>query len=727
MPAALVYVDADERYLFSNRFHETSPLRPRTHILGKTLREVMGEETYARLRPHIRAALEGRTVTFETELERPGAPPTLVRATYTPDLGPDGRIRGFVALSQDMTVERTLEETGRRSERRFRHAVEGMLDAFAFLTPVLGPDGAAVNFRVEYVNAVAQREAGLSREQYEGRLITEVFTSATESGFLDIPRQVWSTGEAVLEEEFPYPSGKGPYASGAWLALQITRVDEGVAVVWRDVTEEVEARKKVEESEARFRDMADHAPVMLWVTDPSGGWVYLNRQWFEYTGQARDAGLGLGWLAAVHPDDVDRVRADYLAANEMQVPSRAEYRLRRWDGEYRWFSDSALPRFDGAGEFVGYIGSVVDIEDRRRAELALRESERQFRAVVENMPGLAWTAQSDGFVDYYNRRWFEYTGATPETMEGWGWQAVHDPEVLPTVVERWKHSLATGEPFEMEFPLRGADGVFRWFLTRVQPLGDSQGRNVRWFGMATNVDEQQRHAVALRDALAARDTFLSVASHELRTPLTPLSLKLDMLAREARAELPSPFAARVLGYTDATRRQVTRLSGLVSDLLDVSRIASGRFDVEREPVDLAAVVREVVTRFEPQAHRAGSPLTLEAPESIETQSDRMRVDQVVTNLVDNAIKYGDGKPIHVSLAREPGWAVLTVRDEGIGIDPGKLEVIFGRYERAVSERHYGGLGLGLYISRSVVEALGGTVSAESERGAGAAFEVRLPL
>ena len=162
----------------------------------------------------------------------------------------------------------------------------------------------------------------------------------------------------------------------------------------------------------------------------------------------------------------------------------------------------------------------------------------------------------------------------------------------------------------------------------------------------------------------------------------------------------------MLGYTEATRRQVTRLSSLVSDLLDVSRIAAGRFTVEREPVDLAAVVREVVARFEPQAHRAGSRLTLEAPESLETQSDRLRFDQVVTNLVDNAIKYGDGKPIHVRLAREPGWAVLTVSDEGIGIDPTKLDVIFGRYERAVSERHYGGLGLGLYISRSVVEATG---------------------
>src|SRR5262249_37749472 len=214
---------------------------------------------------------------------------------------------------------------------------------------------------------------------------------------------------------------------------------------------------------------------------------------------------------------------------------------------------------------------------------------------------------------------------------------------------------------------------------------------------------------------------------ELRTPLTPLLLKLEMLAREARGEMPAAFAQRVLSYTDATRKQVTRLSSLVSDLLDVSRIAGGRFTVEHETVDLAAVVREVVSRFEPQAHRAGSRLILETPESLPVQSDRLRFDQVVTNLVDNAIKYGEEKPITVALRKEPGWAVLTVRDQGIGIDPAKLDLIFGRYERAVSERHYGGLGLGLYISRSVVEAMGGTVSAISERGAGATFEARLPL
>ena len=727
VPAALVYVDADERYVFSNRFYETHYFRPRLQIHGRTLREVMGEETYARVRPHVRAALEGRTVSFESEMQRPGAPPIEVRATFTPDFGPDGQVRGFVALSQDITAERTLEETLKRSGRRFRHAVEGMLDAFGFLTPVLGPEGKAVDFRVEYVNAVAQRYAGLPRERYEGRLITEVFPNAEETGFLGMYRQVWDTGEPIIEDEYPYQGPGELYGHGVWLALQISRVDEGLAIAWRDVTEQVVARKKVEESEARFRNMADHAPVMLWVTDPSGSCVYLNRQWFEYTGHPRNAALGEGWMGALHPDDVERVRANFRAANEMQVPFRSEYRLRQWDGEYRWFIDSAMPRFDSTGEFAGYIGSVIDIEDRRRAEQALRESERQFRAVVENIPGLAWSALPDGYLDYFNRRWAEYTGRPPESMEGWGWQAVHDPAVLPRVIERWTHSLATGDAFEMEFPLRGGDGVFRWFLGRVQPLRDSEGRIIRWFGVATNVDEQQRQAAALRDALAARDTFLSVASHELRTPLTPLSLKLEMLAREARALLPSPFAQRVIGYTDATRRQVARLSSLVSDLLDVSRIAAGRFTVEHEPVDLAAVVREVVARVEPQAQRAGSRLTLEVPEHLEAVSDRLRFDQVVTNLVDNAIKYGDGKPIHVRLSSEPGWAVLRVVDEGIGIDPAKLDIIFGRYERAVSERHYGGLGLGLYISRSVVEAMGGNVLASSERGAGATFEVRLPL
>ena len=139
-----------------------------------------------------------------------------------------------------------------------------------------------------------------------------------------------------------------------------------------------------------------------------------------------------------------------------------------------------------------------EIVARRTAEEALRESERQFRMLVNSIPTLAWMAQPDGWIVWYNRRWYEYTGTTPEQMEGWGWQSVHDPETLPSVLERWRHSIATGEPFEMVFPLRGADGVFRPFLTRVVPVRDQQGQVVRWFGTNTDITEQRAAEDTLR-------------------------------------------------------------------------------------------------------------------------------------------------------------------------------------------------------------------------------------
>jgi PAS domain S-box-containing protein len=168
---------------------------------------------------------------------------------------------------------------------------------------------------------------------------------------------------------------------------------------------------------------------------------------------------------------------------------------------------------------------------RMEAELARRraeESERGLAVFIDNLPELAWTARPDGHIDYYNRRWYEYTGTSFEEMQGWGWKRVHDPEVLPEVVERWKRSLATGEPFEMEFPLRGADGTFRWFLTRVAPVRDAGGRIVRWFGTNTNID-------TLR---AARALTVAVAEQSLDAQEMLLELRAAKERAEARvAEL----------------------------------------------------------------------------------------------------------------------------------------------------------------------------------------------
>jgi signal transduction histidine kinase len=228
-------------------------------------------------------------------------------------------------------------------------------------------------------------------------------------------------------------------------------------------------------------------------------------------------------------------------------------------------------------------------------------------------------------------------------------------------------------------------------------------------------------------AVAIRDEFISVASHELRTPLTPLSLKLQVLRRELAAQAAGGSTARSLSHVEMAQRQVEKLMNLVDDLLDVSRIEAGRLELHSQRVDVAALVREVVERFLPQATRVGCALTLEAPPSLVGGVDPLRFEQVLDNLLSNALKYGAGKPVRVRLEVLGEWLRLTVRDEGIGISPGALERIFHRFERAVSDRHYGGLGLGLYITRRIVESCGGTVVADSVPGQGATFTVELPL
>lgn len=244
----------------------------------------------------------------------------------------------------------------------------------------------------------------------------------------------------------------------------------------------------------------------------------------------------------------------------------------------------------------------------------------------------------------------------------------------------------------------------------------------------TAIDNARAYGEA-RAAIRLRDEFLSVAGHELRTPLTALQLQLQSLdaafARGQVAAEPARWEPRV----HKTVGHAHRLQRLIDELLDVSRITSGRLSLEREDMDLGELAREVVERHTPEAIRSGSIVTLETRGNTRGNWDRTRLDQVLTNLLSNAVKYGAGKPIHVGVTgRGEGDAKvhLVVRDQGIGIDAAAQPRIFGRFERAVSERHYGGFGLGLWIVRELVEAHGGHVRFDSEPGRGSTFYVDLP-
>jgi signal transduction histidine kinase len=244
------------------------------------------------------------------------------------------------------------------------------------------------------------------------------------------------------------------------------------------------------------------------------------------------------------------------------------------------------------------------------------------------------------------------------------------------------------------------------------------------------IARQQVEALAedLKKAVRVRDEFLTVAGHELKTPLAALKLQVQSLHRLVRTLSVHPTQVRVVQQFDKAEVQVNRLGRLVDELLDVSRISSGRLHLQREQVELGALIGEVVDRFQDQLERSGCELVVRSRsgEAVVGAWDRGRLDQVMTNLIANAIKYGDGKPIEVIVDGGETHATVVVRDRGIGISSEDLGRIFRRFERAVSERHYGGLGLGLWITEQIVKAHGGRISVDSTPGEGSTFTLELP-
>src|SRR5207302_4333430 len=238
--------------------------------------------------------------------------------------------------------------------------------------------------------------------------------------------------------------------------------------------------------------------TLAWSARSDGSADFFNQRWLDYTGLSTEQARDWGWTVALHPDDLNRL-VDYwqsvLASGE---PGEIEGRLRRFDGVYRWFLFRATPSFDNDGRAVKWFGTNTDIEDRKRAEDAIRANEQSLRLILDTIPGFVCTLSAAGEVEAVNRQVLEYFGKTMEELKNWATSNVVHPDDLPCVVDSWKHSIETGQPYDLELRQRRADGVYRWFQSRALPTRDTEGRITGWYMLLTDIDDRKRAEDALR-------------------------------------------------------------------------------------------------------------------------------------------------------------------------------------------------------------------------------------
>jgi len=360
---------------------------------------------------------------------------------------------------------------------------------------------------------------------------------------------------------------------------------------------------------------------------------------------------------------------------------------------------------------------LARVEARLEIARLRKEAEERFRTLADNISQFVWMADETGWIFWYNKRWYDYTGTSLQDVQGWGWQKVHHPDHVDRVVAKIRHCFSTGEPWEDTFPLRGKDGTYRWFLSHAIPIRDEQGQVMRWFGTNTDITEQKRLE-------QQKDDFIGVASHELKTPLTSIKAFAQILERRF-LQGGDISSATLLQKMDV---QLDKLMSLVEDLLDITKIENGQLQFHFSSFDFNELINEVVEETQRTATRHTIVQDLET--SVSLYADRERIGQVLTNLLTNAIKYAPRIKTVLVKTRCTADAIITsVQDFGIGIPKEKQPHLFERFYRVEggTETTYPGLGLGLYISAAFIKRHSGSIWIESEEGQGTTVSFSLPL
>jgi len=525
----------------------------------------------------------------------------------------------------------------------------------------------------------------------------------------------------------------------------------------RSLNMELEVRvedrvKEVRESEERFRTMAEGTDIFIAVGDKTSNATYFNKAWEELTGRPMQELLDFGWADLIHPDDKDEYVSIYLKAFEKQEPFQGEFRILNKYGDYRWLLASGPPRFRADGSFAGYISSSIDITERKKEELEKQELAEELIAINEEMTvsneellsaneDLVITRQQAEKAELslrmaidaarlgswqidpqtkglsYNSmlaQLFGYEGTEPMTYEQALGQVVE--EYRPILREAIEKAIAEHGNYDMTYAQhRFNDGEVIWLRSLGRITQDETGAYTVFSGFVMDVTEIKRDEQRKND-------FIGMVSHELKTPLTSLNGYIQILQSKAKKS-EDPFTINAL---DIASKQVKKMTTMINGFLNISRLESGKIILNKTTFRLdeliAATVKEMLLMDASHliAFTIHQPITIHA--------DQDKISNVVSNLLSNAVKYSpNNREIEVGCTITDHTALVSVKDQGMGIDAKDMEQLFDRYYRVESNHTISGFGIGLYLSAEIIERHQGKIWAESEPEKGSTFYFSLPL
>jgi len=500
----------------------------------------------------------------------------------------------------------------------------------------------------------------------------------------------------------------------------------------RDITERAQVTRALRVSEVRYRRLFETAQDAILIVDADSGKIIdANPYVIALLGYALEELIGkeLWEIGLFH--DIEESKAAFDRLQRNGYIRYEDLPLETKDGrraEVEFVSNS----YDVDGQNIIQC-NIRDITERKTAEHAAQEGTNRFRFLAESMPLMVFTAKPNGHVDYFNQQWSAFTGLTLDEITDWRWTKFIHPDDVKETARRWRHSLESGETFEAQHRFRRADGVYRWHLSRACAMHDAAGNITMWISSNTDIDDQKSTEGALTDLYKeadslnrAKDEFLATLSHELRTPMTSILGWTALLAAGTLDERTRKEGLATIHRSAQAQAQ------LIDDVLDVSRMITGKLRLTVEPVDMESVLRAALTAFVPAAEAKELRLRMDFQPGLPSfGGDPARLNQVFWNLLSNAVKFTPaGGRVDVRLSSSDSNVVVEVQDSGVGIRPEFLPFAFDRFaqQEGGTMRHHGGMGIGLSIAKQLVELHGGTIAVASEgKNLGATFTVTIPV